>query len=662
MPPPEPSALAPGGPDSSYYPRTGRQVLNQMSRMMREQQEKARGIADVTAAAARPTPLVSPIPIVPMTKQQTALSAANRAPQGGEGVERVQGHPWVTALRAKAEWQWQLPAAGALEEHFVFLFMGASNIVGRQRVEDGPNVFKTPLPGPAWACDPSGRMIKRCQEPLHPHDGEGTGIGPIRAFARRVMRNLPKAHNQGAGVFLVPAGCAHGDMSLNAWAPDGVLYSVAVARARTCAQAVGGRVAGVLIHQGEADACNAEDAAKYETRIREMISNIRVDLEDPQLPIIVGEIGEGFLCRQSAMPDAWQHAREINRALKKLGDLPWTRCIRASSSSMDDLLHYDHTGMEEFGTRAAEEWERMWKERSRGERRLAPDGIAYTLDGWKKQFKGLVAGKIPWATAPTYLKDDDGPGAAAPWAIDNDVKPLHEAPDPWLPPHLSRGTTVIAHSLVGAKELNGLKGTVVRGRPDGRVVIVFDMVGEKAIKPENMRIEQPAGPPRPTAGPVGPVGPATRPIGPAVGPMRPGEEPAAAPAADDAGPQPPKGLPYAVGDEVEVERSNGRWAKGTVKKMQLRDDRWSYVVALAEDRDMFKYIDIDRAHERLRRKFYPRREGKGDEKGGKGGKGDEGEKRKRDDDAGVDKRRRGGGDDAEEGVSWRDRRRRGREG
>eukprot|EP01065_Artemidia_motanka_P000627 TRINITY_DN1028_c2_g2_i1.p1 TRINITY_DN1028_c2_g2~~TRINITY_DN1028_c2_g2_i1.p1 ORF type:complete len:682 (+),score=169.25 TRINITY_DN1028_c2_g2_i1:53-2098(+) len=628
-------------------------------------------------------------------QKQADKDGPQRRPQSmGPGFERVVGHPWVTGLKSVAEWQWSLPAPGALDEHLVFLLIGGSNIVGSPGCEP-PNVFKTPLPGPAWSCDPTGRFSKRCCEPLHPHDGHHQGVGPCRAFARRVLRNLPKLCTGGAGVFLVPAAVGHGDMTMNSWDPDGVLYAVAVARARTSAEAVGGRVAGVLWHAGEADACTQSDAEKLGERLERMISNLRTDLDCPNLPFICGEIGDSFLRGCQAMPDAYLHAREVNRQLRKIGELPWTKCIRAPTTHCGDRLHFDAPGMEEFGTKAAEEWERMFKEVQRRERRVGPDGVAHKKNCWVNTYGGLMALNRVWASAPSIMYDEnddttdpiqittdlppdlvaglkveafglvgakelngqvgviveergDGrvvvnmgqqnkalrrdnlrlvplkplprlrraaprpaaPAAAAPStaaaAAAADEKVEH---DPSLPDHLQRGASVVAHGLVGAKELNGLNGKVIGIRADGRVVIDFERVGNKALKKENLK-------PPPRAGPVRP-----------------------SPPPEDAGPQPPTNLPFAVGAQVEVSRSNGSWSPASIYKLKHRDGHWMYVVSLDAEANTYKHIDVDKADSRIRPRKKPvpafEREQKGEDAAGNGGKdrrrrgSDDGDRRKR---------------------------------
>eukprot|EP01062_Namystynia_karyoxenos_P077910 TRINITY_DN7940_c2_g1_i1.p1 TRINITY_DN7940_c2_g1~~TRINITY_DN7940_c2_g1_i1.p1 ORF type:complete len:662 (+),score=217.37 TRINITY_DN7940_c2_g1_i1:83-1987(+) len=325
-------------------------------------------------------------------------SRAQRAVQ--VGIERVQGHPWVSCLRSSPEWQWALPAPGACDEHLCVLMMGGINMVGR--AEECPAVIRKPLSGPAWHCDSGGRMAKGCAEPMHPPDGQGTGIGLGRAFARRVLRNLPRH-----GIFLIPCAVGHGDTTMNAWHRDGVLYSISVARGRTAAQAVGGRVAGILWHNGEQDACTHADAAAYEDRLSTMLANLREDFDDPELPIVVGEIGESFLSPQSTLPDAHKGARAINHALRRVGHQPYTECVLAPATCLHDKVCFDAAGMEEYGVRYAEAWEKLWSKRLITEQRVGPDGMPHTKEHWLLTFGNLVVDQAKgangvWAAADTF--------------------------------------------------------------------------------------------------------------------------------------------------------------------------------------------------------------------------------------------------------------------
>lgn len=323
------------------------------------------------------------------------------------GVELVKGHPWVTALRSKAEQMWNIPHPGGMEEHLIYLFIGANNTVGAVDGAGCPAVFTRPLAGPAWLCDSAGHCMKRVMEPLHPYDGKvAYGVGYARAFARRVQKGNPQIAN-----FVVPGGCAVGDCTLDAWERDGVLYNIAVARSRTCAEAVGGRVAGVFWHQGEADACSKERAAAYEGRIANLIQNLRTDLDDPNLIFIAGELGEAFLDQTTKQyPDAWRYASEINAALRRVcSQDEYTACLPAARTHEEDRLHFNAEGMEDYGTRVGDRWLEMWATRTQKEKRAGPMGEPLTREQWRLKYRSLAAprgsqSERAWAAAPRYVE------------------------------------------------------------------------------------------------------------------------------------------------------------------------------------------------------------------------------------------------------------------
>lgn len=419
--------------------------------------------------------------------------AAPKAEEQDPG-EKVIGHPWVTTLRKNSSWQWDLCQCN---EMLVLLCMGASNIVGT--MQECPDVYTKPLAGPAWTTHPDGHLMKGPYEPLHPHDGKGLGIGPLRALARRVIQK-----RAGEGVILVPSACGHGDMSLKAWADDQVLYKVAIARAKSVSRAVKGRIAGVFWHGGEADACTDEDARAHQKRLAALFDNIRRDLAYPELPIIAGEIGENFLCPETqACPDAHKHARVINEGLRTVCRQRYTACVPSPPKCHPRTkLHYDAQGMEELGQRFADAWERLWSENIRMERRVGPDMKPHTMASWVRDHKALVTGMNSpcWSAAPVWREGKDPKDMLPPWVDEPDYYLRHPAADPGAsiivdksaPPApttpLKPGAKVQAFGLQGAAELNGLVGSVKEIRMDGRIVVTFPMPhGDKALKRDNLR-------------------------------------------------------------------------------------------------------------------------------------------------------------------------------
>ena len=91
-------------------------------------------------------------------------------------------------------------------------------------------------------------------------------------------------------VGLVPVVSQPGVISTLAdWEIDGRQYRRALEAARICGF---GQFAlsGVLWHHGEDDSRGTEDAARYYDRLSRLISNLRLDLQMPQLPFVLAEL------------------------------------------------------------------------------------------------------------------------------------------------------------------------------------------------------------------------------------------------------------------------------------------------------------------------------------------------------------------------------------
>eukprot|EP01062_Namystynia_karyoxenos_P022084 TRINITY_DN18445_c0_g3_i1.p1 TRINITY_DN18445_c0_g3~~TRINITY_DN18445_c0_g3_i1.p1 ORF type:complete len:559 (+),score=163.49 TRINITY_DN18445_c0_g3_i1:82-1677(+) len=111
----------------------------------------------------------------------------------------------------------------------------------------------------------------------------------------------------------------------------------------------------------------------------------------------------------------------------------------------------------------------------------------------RAQIAAKAGGPAPKRTPP---EDGDGVGETA-VALQGAAKRPRSG---WVPP---LGSRVIAQGLVKAKELNGEEGVVVRSEGD-RFVVNFEWLGEKSLRPENMRPAPQKGvkQPRPAAAPA----------------------------------------------------------------------------------------------------------------------------------------------------------------
>ena len=180
--------------------------------------------------------------------------------------------------------------------------------------------------------------------------GEGQGSIPYpAAFGKAMAGNDP-----GVTIGLVP--CAFGGTPLKRWERGGDLYSNAVHHANLAMRE--GTLKGILWHQGESDAGMAANANSYGYRLARMIQDIRADLGSPDLPFVVGQIGE-FLYDRG--PDHSPYARVVNAALAGLpGKVPATACAFSKDlKHKGDVLHFDAASQREFGRRYAAEMMRL---------------------------------------------------------------------------------------------------------------------------------------------------------------------------------------------------------------------------------------------------------------------------------------------------------------
>lgn len=210
--------------------------------------------------------------------------------------------------------------------------MGQSNMVGRDTRTlasqvDSPRVL---------ALDGRGRWVL-AREPMHVG---GTGVGPGIPFALEMLKADPKIT-----IGLVP--CAVGGTPLRRWVKGADLYERAVSRAKTAAPA--GVIKGVLWHQGESDTTELGNAETYETRLTQMFKDLRDDFNQPDLPIVVGQLGD-FLT-----PEKYPYVEKVRRAIEHItAVVPGVGYAdsRGLGHKGDDL-HFSADAEKELGARFA---------------------------------------------------------------------------------------------------------------------------------------------------------------------------------------------------------------------------------------------------------------------------------------------------------------------
>ena len=235
----------------------------------------------------------------------------------------------------------------AKEKFHLYLLMGQSNMVGRDtrtladQVDD-PRVLAVNADG-VW-------VIAR--DPIHAQNGRiAPGVGPGISFGRSMAAASP-----GVSVGLIP--CAVGSTPLRRWEKGGDLYQIALDRAKAAERV--GTLRGVLWHQGEADAAKQANAESYEHRLVRMIDDLRRDLGRPDLPVVVGQLGDFIRVEKLTSVDT------VRRAIKAVaGDERRVGFVdSAGLTDKGDALHFDAASQAELGRRYAAEMTRLQGGRS----------------------------------------------------------------------------------------------------------------------------------------------------------------------------------------------------------------------------------------------------------------------------------------------------------
>jgi hypothetical protein len=215
----------------------------------------------------------------------------------------------------------------------LFLLIGQSNMAGRGKVEPQDQVINPRI----WVLDKEMRWSPAI-DPLHWDRPERVGVGPGMGFARTVLEKNPTST-----IGLIPA--AVGGSSIDLWKKDGEFYRNALSRAKLAKEH--GTLRAILWHQGEADS-RPEQLADHPAKLKQLITDLRADLGDPNLPVVIGQIGEFYV---SVRPDA----PKMNQILIDFPkSMPRTACVVSSGlTQMGDNTHFDAAGARELGRRYA---------------------------------------------------------------------------------------------------------------------------------------------------------------------------------------------------------------------------------------------------------------------------------------------------------------------
>lgn len=218
-----------------------------------------------------------------------------------------------------------------------FLMIGQSNMSGRGDIGSVP-----PIENRDCLMLRMGRW-QIMGEPVNPDRGPAAEFAPGVCLATSFADAYQKKTGRRTG--LIP--CADGGTTIKQWAPGGALFDHAVFQ--TLLAGRNSNIKGILWHQGESDCKNSDD---YVARFTTMIQEMRRQLGDEKLPVILGE-----LSREIPKTERWGitdgEIEKMNENFRQIvREVPG--CALVSSEGLTlrtDGIHFDGPSLRTFGLR-----------------------------------------------------------------------------------------------------------------------------------------------------------------------------------------------------------------------------------------------------------------------------------------------------------------------
>lgn len=223
-----------------------------------------------------------------------------------------------------------------------FLMVGQSNMAGRGFLKDVPLI-----------CNEHIKMLRNgrwqiMMEPIN-YDRPYAGIGPAASFAAAWCRK-----NKNEEIGLIP--CAEGGASINDWSVEGPLFKHAILQAKLAQQS--SKLEGILWHQGESDSTPGSYKLYYE-KFSEIIEAFRRELSEPDISIIIGEIGDylgsGFL------GEYFSQYHKVNQVLRDFTNTH-KNCYFVTALGLTpnpDGIHLNAISQRIFGVRYFEAYDKL---------------------------------------------------------------------------------------------------------------------------------------------------------------------------------------------------------------------------------------------------------------------------------------------------------------
>ncbi|GAB3558930.1 sialate O-acetylesterase [Spirosoma fluminis] len=221
-----------------------------------------------------------------------------------------------------------------------FLLVGQSNMSGRGFLNEVPPIYDEHI-----KMLRNGRWQTMTEPVNYDRPFAGIGLGASFAAAWRLKNGTEE-------IGLIPA--AEGGASLDDWSVGGVLFDHAVFQARLAQRS--SQIEGILWHQGEND-CFQNRSSRYYEKFAVLVEAFRRELNSPQIPLIVGELGHYI--PNGRYGTYFTEFDAVNQALLAFArSQPSCYFVTASGLRANpDELHFNAVSQRRFGIRYFEAYQ-----------------------------------------------------------------------------------------------------------------------------------------------------------------------------------------------------------------------------------------------------------------------------------------------------------------
>jgi hypothetical protein len=228
----------------------------------------------------------------------------------------------------------------------LYLLAGQSNMAGRGKVEPQDKEIHARV----LTLNKKGEWVS-ARDPIH-FDKPSAGVGPGRSFGIAMADADPSVT-----VGLIP--CAVGGSDIGTWKERATFkgtntnpYDDSLERVRRALK--DGTLKGILWHQGESDATPIR-SKKYEQQLVDLFDRFRKEFENPEIPIVVGQLGQFDT-------NPWkEYHSTIDAAHRTTAKKdPFITFVHSDGlTCKTDNIHFDSASMREFGRRYAKAYQAL---------------------------------------------------------------------------------------------------------------------------------------------------------------------------------------------------------------------------------------------------------------------------------------------------------------